>query len=143
MTCRPKAMLPALLTALVLAGHNAGPAAASETHYSLPNAGFDSYVPVSEQRRVILTCRDELGLRGPATLKAVYPSNPPGGQTLLRIAPDQRLSAANAAHVNACADRVLGREVVQSDPGARENAPRCFDGAPVFVGGATYCIRGN
>ncbi len=143
MTRRPVILLQAMLTALALSAVAPGPAQASDSHHSGPYAGFGEYLTVGEQQRVILNCRRELGLRGPATFKAVYPSNPPGGQTLLRIAPDRRLSDANATRINACADRVLGRAVAQPEVTARAFAPRCFDGAPVLVGGATYCIRGN
>jgi hypothetical protein len=140
---RPEALLPAMLTALAVSAVAAGQSKASDTYHNGPNAGFGEYVTVNEQQRVLLNCRRELGLHGPATFKAVYPSNPPGGQTLLRIAPDRRLSEANATQINACADRILGRAVAQPEDVAREFTPGCFDGAPVLVGGATYCIRGN
>ena len=136
-----KTLLPLLAAALIAPLAATGPATA-DTYRVSTHPGFDRFVTTNEQRRILLQCRRDIGVRGAATFNAIFPDNPPGGQTLLRIAPDGRLSVAQASQVNACADRALGLPVAQPVAAQREFTPRCFKGAPILMGGSSYCIGG-
>ena len=108
----------------------------------------DRYIPVLEQRKAILDCRYEMGLRGRARFGAEWPEIPPGGQTITWILPGPGLSPSQTDKVNECADERLGRHPTpRFASGAQKSNKReyrsCPKHAPVLFGGSTYCIKRN
>ncbi|NCO23008.1 MAG: hypothetical protein GW905_13745 [Rhodobacterales bacterium] len=105
------------------------------------------YIPVLEQRAAILDCRYDMGLRGAARFGAEWPETPPGGQTVTWILPGPNLTPAQTDEINKCADKRLGRAATpRFTSGAKTERfeyRKCPPGAPVIVGGATYCIKRN
>lgn len=105
-------------------------------------------IPVQEQRKAILDCRYEMGIRGPARFGATWSELPPGGSTVSWIVPGTNLSPAQADRINECADQRLGRaSTPRFASEAQEKSVRvrrtCPAHAPVMFGGSTYCLRGN
>ncbi|NHQ72876.1 hypothetical protein HAT86_00140 [Roseovarius gahaiensis] len=100
------------------------------------------YHTANEQRAAILDCKYDLGRGGRAIFQAVWQEYPLAGNSVLKILPRGGVSNADAAWINDCADKKLGR--LQGQVGAkprealRGNCPR---NAPVIYGGATYCIK--
>lgn len=96
------------------------------------------HYPANEQSIALTDCHYERGLSGWPTIEAVYVPYPWGGDTVMRVLPDQRSTEADATWVNACADRKLGRNS-QPQPveGSSSSCPR---GASVLYGGAGYCV---
>ncbi|WP_272009011.1 hypothetical protein [Roseovarius sp. ZX-A-9] len=105
----------------------------------LPKA--NRYLSATDQHRAIVDCKYELGSPGWAKMEVVYVAYPWGGDSVFRILPDRNVSAADAAWINECADKKLGRE---SRPAAatpqQEARGRCPKHAPVLYGGARYCV---
>lgn len=113
---------------------------------ALANSG--PRIPVLEQRKAILDCRYEMGLRGGANFGAIWPELPPGGHTVTWIVPGSNLSPAQADMINECADERLGRAATpRFATGAQTERKRgyryCPSHAPVLFGGSAYCIKGN
>lgn len=105
-------------------------------------------IPVQEQRKAILDCRYEMGIRGPARFGATWSELPPGGSTVSWIVPGSSLSPAQADRINECADQRLGRAetprfATESQRQSVRVRKTCPAYAPVILGGSTYCIRGN
>ncbi len=104
-------------------------------------AAQDRYITIQEQRKAILDCRYDLGLRGRSVFGGEWPDTPQGGQTFIWIAPSANLSAEAADQINACADEKLGRHPSpRASTGDTQDNAGCPPGAPVLFGGATYCI---
>jgi len=99
------------------------------------------YHTANEQRAAILDCKYDLGNGGRAIFQAVWQEYPLAGNSVLKILPRGGVSKADAAWINDCADKTLGRSkgVLGAKPQEkrRDNCPR---NAPVIYGGATYCI---
>ena len=99
------------------------------------------YNSAAEQHRAIVDCKYELGSPGWAKMQVRYVAYPWGGDSVFRILPDRYVSAEDAAWINSCADRKLGRnsDPVGANPrqGLRGNCPR---NAPALYGGSAYCI---
>jgi len=109
-----------------------------------PNGDFPTdkgYLSASDQHRALVECNYELGKRGWPKMQVTYVPYPWGGDSVFRILPDRNLSVEQAAWVNSCADKKLGRDtgVVGAKPAdaLRGNCPR---NAPVLYGGSAYCI---
>lgn len=109
-----------------------------------PNQDFpqrDGYVSAPEQHRAIVDCNYEFGKGGYPKLRATYVAYPWGGDTVVRILPNHNVNANEAAWINACADKKLGRS---SGPVyvKRSNRPRgaCPRHAAVMYGGSAYCV---
>ncbi|MFX0542820.1 hypothetical protein ACEWPM_013930 [Roseovarius sp. S4756] len=101
----------------------------------------EGYVSAPEQHRAISDCHYKLGKRGYPKLRATYVAYPWGGDTVMRILPDRRVSPNDAAWINACADAKLGRAtdtVVRRVIVKRVNG--CPKHAPTLYGGVQYCI---
>lgn len=115
--------------------------ATSQPGFADPNR----YIPVLEQRAAILDCRYEMGLRGAARFGAEWPETPPGGQTVTWILPGPNLTPAQTDRINECADERLGRaktpRFTSGQTSERFEYRRCPPGAPVILGGTTYCIK--
>ncbi|MCZ0810735.1 MAG: hypothetical protein ACQEVT_05935 [Pseudomonadota bacterium] len=100
------------------------------------------YVSVTEQRSALVACKDELGRRGWPRFQASYVEYPWGGQTTLRILPYRNVSANDAAWINSCADKALGRKTGPvMEIRRKASAGGCPRNAPVLYRGAGYCIR--
>jgi hypothetical protein len=109
-----------------------------------PNQDFPQkkgYISAPDQHRAIVDCNYELGIGGYPKLRATYVAYPWGGDTVIRILADSNVSASEAAWINACADKKLGRDSGPANAKLthrpRGNCPRY---APVLYGGSTYCI---
>ncbi|QYX57882.1 hypothetical protein K1T73_05705 [Roseovarius sp. SCSIO 43702] len=96
-------------------------------------------VPAPEQHRAIVDCHARLGKAGWPKIKAVYVATPWGGPTVMRALPTRRVSAAEAAWINSCADRLLGRATVPVRLVVKRTGP-CPPHAPTLYRGTTYCI---
>lgn len=96
------------------------------------------HYPANEQSIALSDCHYERGLSGWPTIEAVYVPYPWGGDTRMRALPDRRSSAEDAAWVNACAERKLGRDT-RPLPKDHATSP-CPRGASVLHGGAGYCV---
>ena len=95
------------------------------------------YLPATEQHKAIIDCQYELGLQGSPKIQATYVAYPWGGDTVLRILPHGSVGSEDAAWINACADKRLGRS---SAPVAPRATGRCPRGASVLHGGSGYCV---
>ncbi|MFU8777852.1 MAG: hypothetical protein ACNA7M_09315 [Roseovarius sp.] len=105
-------------------------------------------IPVQEQRKAILDCRYEMGLRGPVRFGATWSELPPGGSTVSWIVPGSNLSPVQADRINECADQRLGRAqtprfATQTQTQSVRVRGSCPSHAPVLFGGSIYCLRGN
>lgn len=99
------------------------------------------YHTANEQRAAILDCKYDLGHGGRAIFQAVWQEYPLAGNSVLKILPRGGVSTNDAAWINECADKKLGRAqgaVTPKPPEAHRG--RCPRNAPVIYGGATYCI---
>ncbi len=102
----------------------------------------NGYIPAPAQHSAILDCKYELGTHGWPRIQATYVAYPWGGDSVLRIVPDHQISAQDAAWINACADKKLGRISAPADGApVQPRRNKCTKNAPVIYGGATYCIR--
>jgi len=99
------------------------------------------YHTANEQRAAILDCKYDLGNGGRAIFQAVWQEYPPAGNSVLKILPRGGVSQTDAAWINDCADKKLGRAqgALSPKPHAANRGP-CPRNAPVIYGGATYCI---
>ena len=134
MSCTARFAMVAAALFLVLQGATPG-LAGGQTRQA-------PYVSVTEQRSALVACKDELGQRGWPRFQASYVEYPWGGHTILRILPHRNVSPDEAAWINACADKALGRQtgpvVVLRRKAVVAGCPRK---APTMYRGAGYCIR--
>lgn len=99
------------------------------------------YHTANEQRAAILDCKYDLGNGGRAIFQAVWQEYPLAGNSVLKILPRGGVSTADAAWINQCADKKLGRAQGATAPKRPDARGRqCPRNAPVIYGGATYCI---
>ena len=114
----------ALVAAALVA--TAGPSAATHVYGSSLDA----------QRAELLACKDALGHRGSARLVVDRTWN---GAVHVRMAPYDRIDAADAAAINACADR---RDATARTAyyGLLPSSPGCYRGAPLLYRGNLYCF---
>lgn len=103
--------------------------------------GQGGYLSVKEQRKAIVDCKYDIGLRGGTKLRATYVESPYGGPTHLRLLPSATVSEQQAELINACADQRLGRGTVEVVR-VRKVDTTCPRGAAVMVGGSGYCPSG-
>lgn len=91
---------------------------------------------VTEQRTAIVDCQYDLGVGGWPRFNVTYVEVPWGSQSTLTLLPGGRISAEEAAWINACADKKLGRNsgAVVAQPTRR----RC---PSVMMGGSGYCFN--
>ena len=96
------------------------------------------YISFSDQRQAIVDCKYDLGRRGYPKFQVTYTEYPAGGPSVVRLLPSRSMSEQDAAWINACADKKLGRGSGPVDPRPVESF--CSRHSEVMVGGSAYCI---